>query len=176
MAQLAEQRRKATPVRVHMASHPTFTRYVFDIPEQTSVSADRAKERLTLSFDTPLAFDLTDAEADLPPVVASINAETEQDLSLVRFSFMAPVRSADLPRWQKLRGRHRQGRGQRGDTQQGPRQTDTDGQYGSYAAVERDGGEYDCNAGGRSTCRRGRAGADERKARYRADGRHRGAR
>ena len=91
MAQLAEQRRKATPVRVHMASHPTFTRYVFDIPEQTSVSADRAKERLTLSFDTPLAFDLTDAEADLPPVVASINAETEQDLSLVRFSFMAPV-------------------------------------------------------------------------------------
>jgi hypothetical protein len=65
-------RRKAIPVRVHMASHPTFTRYVFDIPEQTSVSADRAKERLTLSFDAPLAFDLTDAEADLPPVVASI--------------------------------------------------------------------------------------------------------
>jgi hypothetical protein len=91
MAHLAEQRKKATPVRVHMASHPTFTRYVFDIPEQTSVSADQAKERLTLSFDAPLAFDLTDAEADLPPVVASINAEAEQDSSLVRFSFMAPV-------------------------------------------------------------------------------------
>ena len=46
---------------------------------------------MTLSFDAPLTFDLTDAEADLPPVVASINAEAEQDSSLVRFSFMAPV-------------------------------------------------------------------------------------
>jgi hypothetical protein len=91
LAQLAEQRRRAAPVRVHVANHPTFTRYVFDIPEQTSVSADRANERLTLSFDTPLAFDMVEAETNLPPVVASINAETEQDLSLVRFSFMAPV-------------------------------------------------------------------------------------
>jgi hypothetical protein len=90
-AQLADQRRKATPVRLHVVSHPTFMRYVFDIPEQTSVSADRAKERLTLTFDTPLTFDMTEVETNLPPVVASINAETEQDLSLVRFSFMAPV-------------------------------------------------------------------------------------
>jgi hypothetical protein len=91
LAQLAEQRRKSMPVRVHVASQPTFTRYVFDIPEQTSVSADRAKERLTLSFDTPLTFDMVEVETNLPPVVASVNAETEQDLSLIRFSFMAPV-------------------------------------------------------------------------------------
>jgi hypothetical protein len=32
MARLAEERRRAAPVRVHVASHPTFTRYVFDIP------------------------------------------------------------------------------------------------------------------------------------------------
>ncbi len=91
LAHQAEQKKKALPARVHVGSQPTFTRYVFDIPEHTSVSADRAKERLTLSFDAPLTFDLTDAEVALPANVASINAETEQDATLVRFSFMAPV-------------------------------------------------------------------------------------
>jgi tetratricopeptide (TPR) repeat protein len=91
MARLAEQKAKIIPVRVHVASLPTFTRYVFDIAEQTSVSADRAKERLTLSFDSPLVFDLSDVDANLPPVVASINAETEEHSTSVRFSFMAPV-------------------------------------------------------------------------------------
>src|SRR6185312_2678170 len=71
LAQLAEQRRKAVPVRVHVASQPTFTRYVFDVPEHISVSADRAKERLTLSFDAPLTFDMVEVETNLPPVVAS---------------------------------------------------------------------------------------------------------
>src|SRR5262249_22038009 len=45
----------------------------------------------TLSFDSPLTFDMVEVETNLPPVVSSVNAETEQDLSLVRFSFMAPV-------------------------------------------------------------------------------------
>ena len=44
------------------ASRP-FVRYVFDVPEQTAVSADRAKDRLTLTFDAPITFDLADAEA-----------------------------------------------------------------------------------------------------------------
>ena len=54
-------------------------RYVFDVPDQISVSADRAKERLTLTFDAPIPFDLADAEAALPAAVAAINAEVEQD-------------------------------------------------------------------------------------------------
>ena len=88
--QSAEQK-KPQAVSVRVASQPTFTRYVFDIPEQTTVSADRAKERLTLSFDAPIAFDLTDAVAALPPTVAAINAELEQDSSIVRFSFLSKV-------------------------------------------------------------------------------------
>jgi hypothetical protein len=83
--------KKPAPVRVHVASQPTFVRYIFDVPEQTEVSADRAKDRLTLTFTTPITFDLADAVAALPPAVAAINAELEQDSAIVRFSFLAKV-------------------------------------------------------------------------------------
>jgi tetratricopeptide (TPR) repeat protein len=86
-----EQHKKLAPVRVHVATQPTFVRYVFDIPDQTAVTADRAKERLTLTFDTPIVFDLADAEAELPPAVAAIHAELEQDSAIVRFSFLSKV-------------------------------------------------------------------------------------
>jgi tetratricopeptide (TPR) repeat protein len=87
LAQQKEKQRKLAPVPVHIASLPTFTRYVFDVPDQTSVSADRAKERLTLTFDAPIPFDLSDAEAALPATITSIKAEVESDSALVRFSF-----------------------------------------------------------------------------------------
>jgi hypothetical protein len=91
LARQSEQQKKLVPVRVHVATQPTFTRYVFDIPDQTAVSADRASERLTLTFDAPLTFDLTDVEAALPAAVAAINSEVEQDSALVRFSFLTKV-------------------------------------------------------------------------------------
>jgi hypothetical protein len=91
LAHQAEQQKKPVPVPVHVADQPTFTRYVFDVPDNTSVSADRGKDRLTLSFDAPFAFDLSDAEADMPPAMASIRAEAEQDTTLVRFSFLTAV-------------------------------------------------------------------------------------
>ncbi len=78
-------------VRVRVAHQPTFMRYVFDLPDRTNVAADRAKERLTLTFDTPITFDLVDALAALPPAITAINAEAEDASSLVRFSFQAKV-------------------------------------------------------------------------------------
>jgi tetratricopeptide (TPR) repeat protein len=90
-ARMVEEQKKLVPVPVRVAEQPTFTRYVFDIPDKTSVSADRGKDRLTLTFDAPFAFDLADAEAALPPTVASIHSEAEQDSTLVRFSFLSPV-------------------------------------------------------------------------------------
>ena len=66
LAHQKEKQKKLAPVPVHVASLPTFTRFVFDVPDQISVSADRAKERLTLTFDAPIPFDLGDAGADLP--------------------------------------------------------------------------------------------------------------
>jgi hypothetical protein len=91
LAHQAEQQNKLVPVPVHVGDQPTFTRYVFDVPDKTSVSADRGRDRLTLSFDVPLAFDLSDVEAALPATVASIHAEAEQDSTLVRFSFLTAV-------------------------------------------------------------------------------------
>jgi tetratricopeptide (TPR) repeat protein len=78
-------------VRVRVAHQPTFMRYVFDLPDRTNVGVDRAKERLTLTFDTPIAFDLADALAALPPAIAAINAEAEDSSSLLRFTFQAKI-------------------------------------------------------------------------------------
>jgi len=91
LARQSAMAKKPPPVRVHVASQPTFTRYVFNVSEQIAVAADRAKDRLTLTFDAPVTFDLADAEASLPTSVASINAEVEQDSTLVRFSFLSKV-------------------------------------------------------------------------------------
>ena len=88
---VAQQRATAEPVRVHVATQPTFTRYIFAIPANTSVSSDRVKERLTLTFDAPLKFDLADVVAALPRAIGGIDAELSADSALVRFSFLANV-------------------------------------------------------------------------------------
>ena len=88
---VAQQRASAEPVRVHVATQPTFTRYIFAIPASTSVSSDRAKERLTLTFDAPIKFDLADVVAALPRAIGGIDAELRDDIALVRFSFLAKV-------------------------------------------------------------------------------------
>jgi tetratricopeptide (TPR) repeat protein len=81
------QQTKVEPVRVHVATQPTFTRYVFGISDKVAVSADRAKDRLILNFDTPLVFDLADAQAAMPKVVEDISSELDEDSALVRFIF-----------------------------------------------------------------------------------------
>ena len=55
------------------------------------MSADRAKERLTLTFDAPIKFDLADVVAALPRAIGGIDAETRDDTALVRFNFLAKV-------------------------------------------------------------------------------------
>jgi tetratricopeptide (TPR) repeat protein len=88
--QLAAQK-KIAPIRVHVATQPTFTRYIFDVTSQTSVSADRTKERLVLNFDAPITFDLADAQAALPAAVQGISSELESSTALVRFMLVAGV-------------------------------------------------------------------------------------
>jgi tetratricopeptide (TPR) repeat protein len=88
---LVTQQKKTAPIRVHVASQPTFTRYVFDVTDQTSVSADRSKNRLVLNFDAPITFDLADAEAALPSAVEEITSELDKNSALVRFIFAAKV-------------------------------------------------------------------------------------
>jgi hypothetical protein len=89
--QAVQQPTKAEAVRVHVAAQPTFTRYTFDVPQNTAVSADRAKDVLTLNFDAPIKFDLADAQAALPDAVSGIDAELRDASSLVRFTLGAKV-------------------------------------------------------------------------------------
>ncbi len=81
----AVQAQNSAPIRVHVASQPTFTRYVFAVPSSTGVSADRAKDRLVLKFSSPLTFDLGDAMAALPKNVQEITSELDRSSALVRF-------------------------------------------------------------------------------------------
>ncbi|HEX4408516.1 MAG TPA: tetratricopeptide repeat protein [Xanthobacteraceae bacterium] len=86
-----QAQKKVAPIRVHVATLPTFTRYVFDVSSQVTVSADRAKDRLVLNFDAALSFDLTDAVSALPITVGEITSELDTDSAIVRFIFADKV-------------------------------------------------------------------------------------
>src|SRR5262245_26213827 len=79
------------PVRVRVAMQPTFTRYVFQFPELTEVTADNANDKLTLTFGGPFKFDLADAVAALPPMVSSIDSVPDRETAIVRFGFASKV-------------------------------------------------------------------------------------
>ena len=88
---LADADRKVPLIRVRIASQPTFTRYMFQLPEPTSVAADNRKDKLTLTFNGMLNFDLADAKASLPATLQSIDSELDQDTAVVRFVYRGQV-------------------------------------------------------------------------------------
>ena len=79
------------PVRVRVATQPTFTRYLFGIPKQISVSAHRGAKDLTLTFDAPEKFDLGDVLTALPPTIGAVNAQTGDNAATIKFEFVAKV-------------------------------------------------------------------------------------
>ncbi len=83
--------RKVAQIRVRVATQPTFTRYVFQLPEPIGVAADNGKDKLTLTFNATLNFDLADAQAALPAALQSIDSELDQDTAVVRFAFKGKV-------------------------------------------------------------------------------------
>ena len=90
--QKALQRAQSTlPIRVRVGQQPTFTRYVFDLPDLIAVAIDRGEQHLDLTFTSPLKFDLADVAATLPPGVTAADAETEGERVRVRFSLSEPV-------------------------------------------------------------------------------------
>jgi tetratricopeptide (TPR) repeat protein len=86
-----DQRANAELLRVQVANQPTFTRYVFPVPASMAVSADHGRDKLTLTFDAPVKFDLADATASLPPGIGGIDSETREDIAQVHFTFLATV-------------------------------------------------------------------------------------
>ena len=81
------QQKQIPPVRVRVGVQPTFTRYVFEMPEVIPVATDRDKDKLSLVFSAPVKFDLADAKAVLPPTLRGIDAAMGEDSASVTFAF-----------------------------------------------------------------------------------------
>ncbi len=78
-ARAAEAQRVARtmpPVTVRVGNHPTFTRFVFSLPEPVAVAIDRAADRLTLRIAKPFTAELRYVRDALPPFVTEIEADT----------------------------------------------------------------------------------------------------
>src|SRR5882724_1004789 len=88
--QLAQQR-VLPPVRVRVGTQPTFTRYTFGLPALIAVSIDRGDDKMTMTFEAPLRFDLGDVLAALPPMIAAVDAQSRVDTALVQFDFVGKV-------------------------------------------------------------------------------------
>jgi tetratricopeptide (TPR) repeat protein len=83
----AEEQKKIPPVRVRVAAQPTFTRFIFELPELTGVTAERGKDKLTLTFAKPLRFDLSDAKLAAAKAVTAVDAGGSGDNPEVQFKF-----------------------------------------------------------------------------------------
>lgn len=86
-----QEERKIPPVRVRIASQPTFTRYIFELPELVGVTTARGKDALTLTFAKPLNFDLADAKLASVAAVAKVDAMRAPDTATVSFAFASAV-------------------------------------------------------------------------------------
>src|SRR3954470_3202670 len=87
----ASRQRTLPPVRVRVGIQPTFTRYTFGLPALIAVSVDRSDDKMTMTFEAPLRFDLADVQAALPPMVASVDAQPRSDGASVQFDFIGKV-------------------------------------------------------------------------------------
>ena len=78
--------KQATPlVRVKVGVQPTFTRYVFTLPDGVDVQPEQTPDKLTLRFNQQIRWDLADAMASLPAGVSSMDADTDIDSATVTF-------------------------------------------------------------------------------------------
>ncbi|MFB9265758.1 tetratricopeptide repeat protein [Bradyrhizobium erythrophlei] len=87
----AEAAKKKPPVRVRALVQPTFVRFVFEVPDGVGVSSVLNEQKLTLSFNSVLTFDLADAKVAAPPNVASITARADADTSAVDMTLIGDV-------------------------------------------------------------------------------------
>ena len=83
---VADRNRKPPTIRVRVATQPTFTRYVFAVPEGTNVVPERHGDKLTLDFDRAIKWDLADALSVLPPTLSAITSHTDDESASVDFA------------------------------------------------------------------------------------------
>jgi hypothetical protein len=80
--------KKRPPIRVRASTQPTFTRYLFELPDGTGVSTILNKERLTLNFDSGLSFDLADAKVSAAPNITAISQKMDGESTVVEFALV----------------------------------------------------------------------------------------
>ncbi len=83
--------KRKPPVRVRASVQPTFVRFVFEMPDGVNVSSVLNDQKLTLQFNSVLAFDLADAKVAAPPNIASINQRVDVDSSAVDITLIGEV-------------------------------------------------------------------------------------
>lgn len=79
----ADEATKRPPVRVRVSVQPTFVRFVFETPDNVSVSSSLINDKFSLSFSSPLTFDLADAKIGLPANIQSVNQKMDGETSRV---------------------------------------------------------------------------------------------
>ena len=84
----ARATKKRPPIRVRASTQPTFTRYVFELPDGAGVSTILNKERLTLNFDSGLTFDLADAKVATAPNISAITQKVDGESTVVEFALL----------------------------------------------------------------------------------------
>ncbi len=82
-----ETEKKTVEIRVKVATQPTFTRYVFAMPELANVATQNANGKLTLEFDQPIKWDMSDARVAMPATLRSIDNDLGDDSVTVTFTF-----------------------------------------------------------------------------------------
>jgi tetratricopeptide (TPR) repeat protein len=88
---LMQRARQIPLTAVRVAHQPTFSRYVFELPELIGVATERRADKLTLVFDKMMKFDLAAAKSPLPPMVESIDSVTGEQTTQVTFAFIGKV-------------------------------------------------------------------------------------
>lgn len=87
----AEAAKKKPPIRIRALVQPTFVRFVFEMPDGVGVSSVLNEQKLTLSFNSVLTFDLADAKIAAPPNIASIGQRADADTSAIDITMIGDV-------------------------------------------------------------------------------------
>ena len=75
--------------RVKVAALPTFTRFIFDLPDGVEVTSDRRDDSLTLRFNRPIRWEVGEARGAMPASVSGIDAEFDAASARVKFNVEA---------------------------------------------------------------------------------------
>jgi tetratricopeptide (TPR) repeat protein len=86
-----ELRKQTVTSRVRVAHQPSFSRYVFELPDLVTVTTERNDDGLSLQLDAPIKFDLADVKASLPATIGRVDTEIGEQATSVKFTFIGKV-------------------------------------------------------------------------------------